>query len=74
MAYTSTWLSGYLKRPRSPPKIWRKNGSVSACPLATRPTLPPPSRFSYKSLPKTSVSCEYRSSYLRLISLLRSVK
>ena len=32
------------------------------------------SRFSYKSLPKTSVSREPRKSYLRLISLRRSVR
>src|SRR5205823_6946850 len=41
MAYTSTRVSGCLKRPCPPPRIWRKNGSTSACPSATRPTLPP---------------------------------
>src|SRR5437660_9900709 len=41
MAYTSTRVSGCLKRPCPPPRIWRKNGSTSACPPPTRPTLPP---------------------------------
>src|SRR5271157_6510719 len=39
--YTSTGVLGCFKRLCPRPRIWRKNGSTSACPSASRAALPP---------------------------------
>ena len=60
MAYTSTQVSGCLKRPVSSAKNLAKERIDFSLSSRNPPNSSSPSRFSYKSLPNTCVSCEYR--------------